>query len=124
MAVEHYIKEQGITQQQAAKLMGVTQPKISNIVNGNIDKITIDMLVNMLAKVDIKINMTVGDQSKQQNEGIYEERDDFTEGTAHYLIYYQPTTIDTIEGFPRFEAFDDEHIQPQIYTTDTTSVAH
>ncbi len=65
IAVEQFINEQGITQQQAAKLMGVTQPRISNIVNGNIDRITIDMLIKMLARIDSKIRLEVYDEAEE-----------------------------------------------------------
>jgi predicted XRE-type DNA-binding protein len=37
------------TQKQAAKLFGVSQPRVSDLVRGNIDRFTIDALVNMLA---------------------------------------------------------------------------
>ena len=57
MLIEQYIARNKLTQQQAAAVMGTTQPKISNIVNGNIDKITIDLLIEMLSKVDIGFDL-------------------------------------------------------------------
>jgi predicted XRE-type DNA-binding protein len=58
--IEQHIKNMGITQAQAAQKMGVTQPRVSDLVNGKIDRFTIDMLITMLARlglhVEIKLN--------------------------------------------------------------------
>lgn len=39
----------GMTQEQAAKRFGVTQPRINDLLRGRIDKFSLDALVNMLA---------------------------------------------------------------------------
>jgi len=57
--IESYIKDNGLTQEQAAKLMGVTRPRISDVIRGKIDKFTIDALVDMLAKAGHHIVVTV-----------------------------------------------------------------
>lgn len=57
MNIERYIHEQGMTQQQAADKMGVTQPRISDLVRGKMDKFTIDMLVNMLAALGLHLDV-------------------------------------------------------------------
>jgi predicted XRE-type DNA-binding protein len=44
------IRRKRLTQAQAAKLLGVSQPRISDLVRGKIALFTIDMLVNMLAR--------------------------------------------------------------------------
>lgn len=53
------IDEDGLTQARAAKLFGVTQPRISDLVRGKIELFSIDALVNMVAAsgghVDISI---------------------------------------------------------------------
>ena len=53
------IEVKGWTQKKAAKKLGVTQPRISDLLRGKIDLFSLDMLVNMLAsmgdKVEIKI---------------------------------------------------------------------
>jgi predicted XRE-type DNA-binding protein len=54
-----YISEKKLTQSEAASLLGVSQPRISDIVQGKIDKFTIDTLVNMVAKTDLKVNLVV-----------------------------------------------------------------
>jgi predicted XRE-type DNA-binding protein len=39
-----YIKSEGLTQKQAAKKLGVTQPRISDLMRGHIDLFAIDSL--------------------------------------------------------------------------------
>jgi predicted XRE-type DNA-binding protein len=47
--LEQEIDRQELTQKTAAALFGVSQPRISDLMKGKIDKFSIDMLVNMLA---------------------------------------------------------------------------
>lgn len=61
-AIEKFIDEKGLTQLQAAKLMNVTQPRISDLKRGKIDLFTIDMLVNMLACTHATISLVVNEQ--------------------------------------------------------------
>lgn len=56
-AITKYIQNNQLTQQEAADMLHVTQPRISNLMNGKIDLFTIDMLVNMLSYA--KIHFTV-----------------------------------------------------------------
>ena len=59
MEIESFIKSKGMTQAQAAELMGVTRPRISDVVRGKIDKFTIDALVDMLSKAGLQLAITV-----------------------------------------------------------------
>ncbi len=52
------IKDQDLTQAEAARIFGVTQPRVSDLVRGKIDLFSIDMLVNMLAKAGLKVTFT------------------------------------------------------------------
>ena len=58
--IENYIEANGLTQEQTAERMGVSRPRISDVVRGKIDKFTIDALVDMLARVGrhvvVKVN--------------------------------------------------------------------
>jgi predicted XRE-type DNA-binding protein len=57
--IEQYIEQHGLTQREAAKRMHTTQPRINDIVQGRIEKCTIDRLVNMLAAVGHHISLSV-----------------------------------------------------------------
>ena len=59
MEIESYIKEKGMTQTQASELMGVSRPRISDVMRGRIDKFTIDALVDMLSRAGRKVAVTV-----------------------------------------------------------------
>jgi predicted XRE-type DNA-binding protein len=48
-----------MTQAQAAKLFGVTQPRINDLLRGRIDKFSLDALVNMLAAAGLRVEMRV-----------------------------------------------------------------
>lgn len=61
-AIEKYIEDNNLTQAAAAKLMGVYQPRVSDLLQGKIDKFTIDMLVNMLAKAHVSVSLVVDDR--------------------------------------------------------------
>lgn len=61
-AIEKYIQDKKLTQSEAAKLMGVYQPRINDLLQGKIDKFTIDMLVNMLAKVHVSVSLVIDDR--------------------------------------------------------------
>ncbi|HEX4322395.1 MAG TPA: XRE family transcriptional regulator [Acidobacteriaceae bacterium] len=60
MAVQQHIKEAGMSQTQAAKKFGVTQPRISDLMRGRIDLFAIDSLVNMLATAGLRIELRIG----------------------------------------------------------------
>ena len=55
--IESYIAEKGLTQAQAADLMGVSRPRISDVVRGKIDKFTIDALVDMLTRAGFQVDI-------------------------------------------------------------------
>ncbi len=50
LEIKKFVERKQLTQAAAAKLFGVTQPKISNILKGHIEGFTIDYLVRMVSK--------------------------------------------------------------------------
>ena len=59
MALTGYIQARKITQSRAAKIMGVSQPRISDLVRGKIGLFTIDTLVNMVTAAGLKVNVGI-----------------------------------------------------------------
>ena len=57
MALQEHIAHAKLNQAQAAKLFGVTQPRISNLMHGKIDLFAIDTLVNMASAAGIRVEM-------------------------------------------------------------------
>lgn len=56
--VTKLIRENGWTQAQAAKEIGVSQPRISNLMNGQISKFSIEMLLEMLGKLGYLLDVS------------------------------------------------------------------
>ena len=55
--IRKLIEERDLTQAEAAKLFGVTQPRISNLVRGRIDLFSLDTLVGMLARAGVHVDI-------------------------------------------------------------------
>ena len=59
LALKRHIEREGLSQIEAAKVFGVTQPRISNLMRGKIDLFGLDMLVNMLAAAGLRVTLQV-----------------------------------------------------------------
>jgi predicted XRE-type DNA-binding protein len=57
--LKNYIEEQGWTQEQAAAFFGETQPRISNLMNGEISRFTVDKLLNLLGRTGMQVRVEV-----------------------------------------------------------------
>jgi predicted XRE-type DNA-binding protein len=58
-AIIAFVEREQLSQAEAAKLMGVTQPRISDLVRGKIDLFSIDMLVNMLTSAGVQVDVKI-----------------------------------------------------------------
>ena len=59
IALKDHIQHEKLTQSQAANLLGVTQPRVSDLLRGKIDLFGLDTLVNMLAQAGLRVEMRV-----------------------------------------------------------------
>jgi len=59
LALRDHIAREGLTQAQAAKIFGVTQPRVSDLMRGRLDLFAIDTLVNMLATAGLRIELRI-----------------------------------------------------------------
>jgi len=59
IALKNHITRSGMSQAQAAKLCGVTQPRISDLMRGKINLFGLDALVNMATAAGLHIEMRV-----------------------------------------------------------------
>ena len=64
--VRRLIQARKLTQRSAASLLGVTQPRISDLIRGKIDLFSIDTLVNMLARAGMRIQLRVATNRRAQ----------------------------------------------------------
>ena len=53
LKLREFIQGKRMTQTQAAAFFGTNQPRISQLVNGHIDKFSVDMLLSMLSKTGV-----------------------------------------------------------------------
>ena len=58
-ALKNHLTRTEMSQAQAAKLFGVTQPRISDLMRGKIDLFALDALVNMATAARLRIEMRV-----------------------------------------------------------------
>jgi len=61
MALKGHIAHTGLSQAQAAKLFGVTQPRISDLMRGKIALFGLDTLVNMAAAAGLHVEIRVSE---------------------------------------------------------------
>jgi predicted XRE-type DNA-binding protein len=58
VALERLIARRGLTQARAAKLFGVSQPRVNDLVRGRFHRFSIDALVDMLARAGVRVRLT------------------------------------------------------------------
>ena len=59
MALKDHIASEGLSQGHAAKVFGVTQPRVSDLMRGKIELFGLDTLVNMLAAAGLHVEVHV-----------------------------------------------------------------
>ena len=59
IAVQRHVAASGLNQTQAAKELGLTQPRLNDLLRGRIDKFSLDALVNMLARAGKQVSVKV-----------------------------------------------------------------
>lgn len=58
------IEARGLTQAAAAKLLGVTQPRVSDLVRGKIDRFSVDSLIEMLGRAGASVSFMITMQQR------------------------------------------------------------
>ena len=59
LALKNHLLRNNISQAEAAKLFGVTQPRISDLMRGKINLFSLDSLVNMAAAAGLHLEIRV-----------------------------------------------------------------
>ena len=57
--IQKVLEVRGLKQAEAAKLLGVTQPRISDLVRGRLDLFSVDILIDMLARLGVRVRLVV-----------------------------------------------------------------
>ncbi|MGH7515831.1 MAG: helix-turn-helix domain-containing protein [Gemmatimonadales bacterium] len=53
------VRSRRLTQAQAAKIFGVSQPRVSDLMRGEIDRFSVDTLVAMLGSAGLQVSLVV-----------------------------------------------------------------
>tara|TARA_B100001250_G_C19503898_1_gene658663 strand:- start:46 stop:345 length:300 start_codon:yes stop_codon:yes gene_type:complete len=57
--IRKVIEKLGVTQAEAAKRAGITQPRMNDLVKGRTQKFTLDALVNVAANLGYSVKLTL-----------------------------------------------------------------
>jgi predicted XRE-type DNA-binding protein len=60
LVIHRFIEEQGLTQAQAAELLGITQPDVSDLVRGKLTRFSRERLERFLNALDFEVRIQVG----------------------------------------------------------------
>ena len=52
-----WMEREGLTQAQAAKRLGIAQPRVSDIVRGKVELMSLDYLVGLCAKANLDVGL-------------------------------------------------------------------
>jgi predicted XRE-type DNA-binding protein len=64
------IKERGLSQRQAAEVLGLDQANVSRLMSGKLSGFTLDRLFRFLNALDLDIEVTVSRKPASQGRGV------------------------------------------------------
>jgi predicted XRE-type DNA-binding protein len=70
LLIQEQVKHLGLTQTQSAERLGVTQPRVSDLMRGKIDVFSLDALVKLAGKLGFQVTMTITQQSKSHSGNV------------------------------------------------------
>ena len=59
IAVQKAVARRGLKQAEAAKILGVTQPRVSDLLRGRIDLFSTDALIDILARLGTRVRVVL-----------------------------------------------------------------
>jgi len=59
MRIDDYFKASGMTQGEAAKALGLTQPRLNALLKGKIHLFSLDALVNIASRAGLSVRLVV-----------------------------------------------------------------
>jgi predicted XRE-type DNA-binding protein len=65
------VNARGMTQKAAAALLGIDQPKVSDLMRGNLKAFSIERLLTFLTKLDRHIEIVVSPARKNHRAGLF-----------------------------------------------------
>jgi len=68
MKINDIIKKSGNTQEKTAKILGIDQPKISNLINGRLRGFSMERLFKFLNALDHDVEIIIRDRNQIKSE--------------------------------------------------------
>ena len=59
ITLQEHLRKRGVSQAQAAKLLQVTQPRVSDLMRGKIELFSSDTLIEMLGRLGARVKVSV-----------------------------------------------------------------
>ena len=59
IALQQKVKSWNVTQAEAARRLGVTQPRLNDLLRSKIDKFSLDMLINLAIHAGISVRLDI-----------------------------------------------------------------
>jgi predicted XRE-type DNA-binding protein len=69
--IARIIRERGLTQREAAKEMGIDQPKVSNILRGRLSGFSMERLTVLLMRLGSDVEMVVRPKAESRRQGVF-----------------------------------------------------
>lgn len=69
LAISRAIKERGLTQREAAQLMGIDQPKVSHVLRGRLTDFSTERLMSFLTGLGRDVEIVVRPAPKSRKRG-------------------------------------------------------
>ena len=61
MALRNAVEGWGLTQAEAARRLGVTQPRLNDVLRGRISNFSLDALISLAEKAGLSLRLEIGD---------------------------------------------------------------
>lgn len=58
------VREWDVTQKEAAHRLGITQPRLNDLLNGRINKFSLDALVNLTGPAHFRLELEIEDEKE------------------------------------------------------------
>jgi len=59
MVISQWYEDSGLTQTAPAKTLGLTQPRLNQLLKGKIDEFSLDALVNLATCAGMRVDLTI-----------------------------------------------------------------
>ena len=59
MRLQKVVRGWGASQHQAAKRLGITQPRLNDLLRGKIDKFSLDALFDLASRAGLKVSLAI-----------------------------------------------------------------